>query len=533
MVMARGQVTQGTSNSQTNSAYGLPNISSTNVPATISAFATSINEWRSIYFTGSAHYALMGKYMFDLSARLDGSTKFGSNQRWGLFPAFSLRWNISDEEYMKAYPWLSMLSVRPSWGIVGNQPTSEYLYFSKYSSGASYNGVSSIYPANIRLSNLKWEEVEKWNLGFDLGLFQDKITADANIYYNNTTDLLMKDPTIPTSSGYSKMLYMNTGSMENKGWELNLQTSNLVKVGKFKFDLNMTFANNRNTLTNMEETILNSMNGTFDRSNGSYLSRIQLNNALGSIYGFEYAGVYQYSTYSEDEVEGVSGPNAPVVRNASGLVVTDKANNPKPMYFCYGTTAEYEFQGGDAKYVDQNNDGNINELDIVYLGSSLPKITGGFGFRLSYGRLTMNNQFNFRAGNKIVNRARMNAENMYTNNNQCMSVAWRWRVEGDETSIPRALYKTGYNWLGSDRFVEDGSFLRLNYTNFAYSVDPQLIKPLGLSQLSLNLSLNNLFILTKYSGVDPEVTYGLYSISYDDSQTPRSKSFTVGVSASF
>jgi hypothetical protein len=260
---------------------------------------------------------------------------------------------------------------------------------------------------------------------------------------------------------------------------------------------------------------------------------VQLNNALGSIYGFKYQGVYEYRDYSETEVPGVSGPSAPVVRNAAGEVIFQNDGKAKPMYFCYGTTAAYEFQGGDAIYEDINHDGTINELDIVYLGSSLPKITGGFGLRINYGRFSMNNQFNFRVGNKVVNIARMNAENMYSNNNQSMSVCWRWRVEGDKTAIPRALYNYGYNWLGSDRFVEDGSFLRLNYTQLSYSFDRKLIHHLGINQLNVYLSVNNVFLLTKYSGADPEVGYGGYSISTDATQTPRSKSFTAGVTASF
>lgn len=114
-----------------------------------------------------------------------------------------------------------------------------------------------------------------------------------------------------------------------------------------------------------------------------------------------------------------------------------------------------------------------------------------------------------------------------------MAVCWRWRVEGDETPIPRALYNYGYNWLGSDRFVEDGSFLRLNYSQFSYSVDPKVIKAYGLSQLSISVSASNLFLLTRYSGVDPEVGYGSYGIATDNAQTPRSKSFTASLTASF
>jgi TonB-linked SusC/RagA family outer membrane protein len=533
MMMVRGQITTGTSNSQSNSVYGLPNIPSTNLPGTISGFSTGVSQWKSMYYTSSAHYAYKGKYIVDFTSRVDATTKFGPSRRWGFFPALSLRWNVSDEDFMKKQDVFSMLSIRPSWGIVGNQPGSEYLFFSRYNSGASYNGEGSIYPSNIRLSNLRWERVEKWNLGFDYGLFDDRISGDVNLYTGNTTDLLMNNPSLPSSSGYSSLNVQNTGSMNNTGWELNLQTNKLIRAGKLTGDINVTFANNRNLLTSMDETILNSMNGEFNRSNGSYLTRIQLNSALGSIYGFKYDGVYQYSKYSSEEVTGVSGPNAPVVHNSDGKVIYLKNGEPKPMYFCYGSTAAYEFVGGDAKYKDINHDGNINELDIVYLGSSLPKITGGFGLRLNYGRLTMNNQFNFRAGNKVVNKGRMNAENMYSNSNQCMSVAWRWRVEGDNTTIPRALRQYGYNYLGSDRFVEDGSFIRLNYTQFSYSIDPKILKTIGLSQLSLNISMNNLFILTKYTGNDPEVGYGSYGISTDSNQTPRAKSFTAGLTASF
>ena len=193
----------------------------------------------------------------------------------------------------------------------------------------------------------------------------------------------------------------------------------------------------------------------------------------------------------------------------------------------------YEFRGGDAIYEDINNDGTIDEYDIVYLGSSLPKITGGFGLKFTYKRITWNNQFNFRYGNKIINSARMNAENMYSNNNQSAAVNWRWRAQGDIAEVPRALRSYGYNWLGSDRFIEDGSFIRLNYSQISYSVNPAILKKFYLNQLSLYVSGNNLFCLTKYSGADPEVGYGGYGIVYDNAQTPRAKSFTVGATIGF
>ena len=534
-MMLRGQMSTGSNTSQSTVTWGTPSgtIQSTAANGIIDGMSTGSGQSRSIYFTYSAHYAYKGRYMADFSIRRDGTTKFGPDKRWGNFPAFSVRWNVSREPwFQRALPWVSMLSIRPGWGLVGSQPGQEYLFFSRYANGSGYLGQTSIHPNNIRLSNLKWQEKETYNLGTDFGFFDDRITGNVELYWQFTSDLLMGNYGIPTSSGYSSFATRNVGNMENIGWEFNLNGNSIIKAGKFSADFNVTFANNRNELTKMDETCLTSLNNEWDGNNGSYLSRVELNHALGSIYGFRYKGVYQYSEYSAEEVPGVSGPNAPVVRDENGVVILDENQRTKPMMFRAGTT-NYEFRGGDAIYDDVNADGSIDELDIVYLGSSLPKFTGGFGFKLKWGRLSWNNQFNFRYGNKVVNKARMNAENMYSNNNQSRAVNWRWRVEGDITTIPRALRQHGYNWLGSDRFVEDGSFIRLNYSQISYAFAPSTLKQFGINRLSLYVSANNLFCLTKYSGADPEVGYGSYGISADNAQTPRAKSFTAGVTVQF
>ena len=537
MAFAQFQLTDGSSKSTNEVVWKLPNgIESPTADGIVGGMSTSSGQWRSVYLTFSAHYAYKGKYIADFSFRRDGSTKFGDKSRWGNFPALSFRWNISDEKFMQKLKWVNMLSIRPGWGVVGNQPGGEYLYFSKYSSGSAYNSSTSVAPSNIRLSSLKWEEKETWNLGFDLGLFNNKITADFNIYTQKTSDLLMYNRRIPTSSGYQYLNYQNVGDMRNTGWEFNINGQDIVKIGKLKASFNVTFANNKNEIIKMDETVLASLNSDFNNRNGSYLTRVQLHNAFGSIYGFRYKGVYQYSKYTPVEVEGVSGPNAPVARDAEGNVVVDKNGYTIPMVFGYESNDKsyiYKFKGGDAIYEDINHDGNINELDIVYLGSSLPKVTGGWGLKLQYGRWTWNNQFNFRVGNKIINAARMNAESMYTNNNQSTAVNWRWRIEGDNARLPRALYQSGYNWLGSDRFIESGSFMRLNYTQLTYSLDPKTIKGWGLTQLSFYLSANNLFCLTSYSGADPEVAYGGYGVSTDNARTPNARSVTFGVTVQF
>ena len=534
-MMLRGQMNSSESSSQNTTSWGLPSgtIQSSAADAIISGMSTNSGQGRSIYFTYSAHYAYKGRYMADLSVRRDGNTSFGDDKRWGTFPALSLRWNISKEPWFKkALPWVSMLSIRPGWGIVGNPPGGGYLYFSKYTYGSGYMGEGSVYPSNIRLSNLQWEQKETYNLGTDFGFFNDRLTGNVEVYRQYTSHLLMGNRGIPSSSGFPTLAYQNVGDMKNIGWEFNLNGNSIVRLGKVSLDFNVTFANNKNQITAMDETCLATLNNEFDRRNGSYLTRVELNRSFGSIYGFRYKGVYQYSEYTPEEVPGVSGPNAPVARDENNIVILDENGQPKPVMFCVGSV-DYEFRGGDAMYEDINHDGQINELDIVYLGSSLPKFTGGFGFKLRWGRLGWNNQFNFRYGNKIINKARMNVENMYSINNQSRAVNWRWRVEGDITEVPRALYQYGYNWLGSDHFVEDGSFIRLNYSQISYSLDPKIIKRWGLSQVSLYVSANNLFCLTKYSGSDPEVGYGGWGVVTDNAQTPRAKSFTGGITVSF
>ncbi len=537
MMMLRGQLTDGSSTTQNTAIYGLPSgtITSTGAEGVIgSSFSSNAGQWRSLYFTYSMHYAYKGRYMLDFSVRRDGSTKFGEDNRWGTFPALSFRWNASKEPFMKwSRKWLSMLSIRGGWGVVGQQPRAEYLYFSKYVNGNGYMGSGSTHPQNIQLKKLKWEQKTTYNVGFDFGFFNDKITANLEIYKQYTKDLLMANRAIPTSAGYTALAYDNVGKMENTGWEFNINTNNLIKAGKFGVDFNVTFANNKNVITEMDETCLRVMNTDFSRTNGTYQTRVELDKPFGSIYGFRYKGVYQYTEYSDEEIKGVSGPNAPVVRDENGVVIKDNKGYTKPMMFSYGTSSEYEFKGGDAIYEDVNHDGNINELDIVYLGSSLPKITGGFGVKFRWGRWTWNNQFNFRYGNKIINANRMNSESMYTNSNQSRAVNHRWRVEGDLVSIPRALHRDGYNYLGSDRFVENGSFIRLNYSQISYSLPTKTVKKLGLNQLSFYISGNNLFLLTEYSGADPEVGYGGYGVVYDNAQTPRSKSITGGVTIQF
>ena len=534
---------------------------------------------QSLLYNGHVSYK-DGRYNFSFSLRADGDSKFGPENKWAYFPGLSARYNISDEPFMTKIKgnWLSMLGLRASWGVNGKAPSSNYLFYNTYQTSAGEYGGGGLLsggtsqPAGkldgLKLDDLRWEKTTSYNLGFNLGLLNDKIEVDFDYYHKETRDLLMSSVSIPSMVGYGTLSYMNVGRMDNDGWEMNFTAKNIVKKGKFSMDFSFNVAQNANMLKEMDASVLESLNTNYNRytdgktaspwditQRGAWPLRVQLNNPLGSIYGFRYKGVYQYTyaylenlrrennwdaaTY-ESEINRMldEGKTFPVVRDANGHVLMDAQGYPKRAVFNYtnsnGTEeTTYTFDGGDAIYEDINHDGQINELDIVYLGNSLPKVNGGFNLTFKYGRWSLKARFMYRFGNKVVNIARQNLEQMFNTYNQCATVNYRWRKDGDVTPIPRAMYNTAYNFQASDRYVEDGGFVRFQNLQLAYNFDKKVIKKLGLNQLQVYGSMNNLYVWTKYSGVDPEVSPQGYGVAADASQTPRSKQFTVTLNVGF
>ena len=548
MALARFELNSGSSTSQSLDKSGAPTgIETTQGGGRITGLSSNYSQNRSMYYTVSAHYAYKGRYIIDGSLRADGTTKFGPNNRWGFFPSLSLKWIISDEPWMEpTKKWLSMFAIRPSWGRTGQQPGQDYLYTSKYGSTNRYLDMQSMKPNNIRLTDMKWEIHESWNGGIDLGFFNDRLTLTIEGYSQTTTDMLMSNFRIPSNAGFSSLPYSNNGKMRNTGWEFHINTNRIITIGKkFWVDMNANFGNNRNELLELDENLLDNLNTSYTFENNKTLQRVQLHNPLGAIYGFRYKGVYthNYSTFKnmtpEERAQFLAeGKTAPVAMNDKGEVIVDGKGDPVRMMFNYtndATGRNYRFNGGDAIYEDVNNDGQINALDIVYLGSSLPKLTGGFGFNITYGDWRLSTQFTYRFGNKIINQARLNAEAMIGNDNQSQAVNYRWRKEGDVTSIPRAMYgnNSNYNTLISDRFVEDGSYLRMGYAQLNYNIRRKYAQALGVNRISLYVSANNPFVWTKYSGVDPDISSGGYAPATDGNQTPRSRSYTLGLTVEF
>lgn len=563
MMLGRWELTSGTSYGQNVSERKLPlGAQSPTLPAEISNMSTSNGEWRSMAGVFSTHLSYKGRYNADFTVRADGTTRFGDNNKWGYFPGMSVRWNISDEPWMKwSRKVLSMLAFRPSWGVNGRTPSSEYLQYAKYAAGSQYGNGNTLLPSTrvdgLQLSDLKWEKTTSWNLGANLGLFDDMIEADFNYYYKKTKDLLNPGVAISSQTGYTTLAWKNIGSMENKGWEFNITAKKFIKAGKFSMDASFNVAQNFNKITEMDQTVLDGINEDWSAdSRGKYFKRIQVGNALGSIFGLRHKGVYQYSyDYLENlrrqgyVMEGnekimirdnndlvdylnnrflPAGKTAPIALNRDGKVITGADGKPLRMTYNSKDGGEtYKFDGGDVIYEDVNHDGTINSLDMVYLGNSNPKFSGGFGFTFRYGNWSLRTNFVYRTGFKVVNFARMGVEKMYDTTNQSTAVNWRWRKNGDMTEIPRALYNYGYNWLGSDRYIEDASFLRFSYVSLSYDVPKKFLKSLGLNTLRFDLSGQNIFVWSKYSGTDPEHANNGWNFASDSSQTPRSKSFTL------
>ena len=588
--MFRFEMNVRNSSSQNLGLWNVPTgITDPTVVALLQAAGAGNSERRSHSFMEQVHYSYKSKYSLDLTVRTDGSSDFGRNHKYGTFPSVGVRWNIIDEPFMsKTKPFISMLSFRPTWALNGNLGgAGGGNQYNRYSNAGKYNGHTVVNPENLSLTNLQCQTTEKWNFGFNLGLLDGLLNFDLDLYYNRTRDLYVTDLPIPAANGFSQLASINGGVMTNKGWELNMSTGKFAKIGKFSMRLRGNINQNFNNIEEMNPLILEGYNGdkNWEPTNFNWNQRVQVNNAWGSIYGLKSKGVYKYdydhngytsaswSAYGYNEVDASGnvlasaaeaaargtgydkagnrintaaaaqrrGENytCPIAYDSNGNMLTDAKGNPLPMYYCYTEGSKYQFQGGDAIYEDINHDGNIDRYDMVYLGNSNPKWYGGFGINLYFGKFELNASFNFRIGNQIVNGARAEYEAMTTNNNQSFATTWRWRKNGDETEIPRALTGqkgySSYNSLASDRYVENGDYLRLQYIQLKYNFDGKApwMKTLGIKSMYLAANINNIFCLTKYTGVDPEISIGGYGVAKDNSKTPRPKSFNCSVNVTF
>jgi TonB-linked SusC/RagA family outer membrane protein len=480
---------------------------------------SDLGQYREAGYIFNLRYSYKDKYVINPGFRYDGSSEYGLANKWGFRPIISVAYFISEEPFMERFNWLNDLKFRASYGQVGKNPGNVLESYSLYVGGDRYMDITGVKPKNIQLFNLTWELLEKYNVAMDLYAFNNRLSATVEYYTDITRGVLQKEYKIPSSTGYDYLQYFNDGIIENSGFEFQMN-ANILKMNNVDFDVDFNFAINRNKIIEVPDNIKEDDVNMLE--NGKYATNIIEGGGVHSYYGYIYDGVF---ATSEDAL----------AKDENGNTLVDPWGNA--LYLRHDNAAGYIFKGGDAQYRDINYDGLINEYDVVQLGKPYPDFHGGFGCKLVlFKDITMRASFHYKIGHDIVNEAKMELENMHKKSNQAVSVNRRWRQEGDVTDIPRALYNLGYNYLGSSRFVEDASFLKLRFVSLAYDLPDKWLERTFIKDMNVFLTMYNLYTWTDYTGQNPEVSVATKDIRYigkDDSKTPPSRDISFGLNVKF
>lgn len=482
-------------------------------------------ENRSVSGVLNVNYKFKDRYGLTANLIDEGNSAFGASNRWGNFAGLATFWRFSSEPFLKnCENWLSESKVKASWGLTGTAPEDPYKRYGLFvtSSPSYYISNPGVVPGNIQLDNLRWQSTTSTDLGLELNLFKDRVYIEGTLYKKVSTDLLFGDEwngyAIPNSSGFTELGYFNGGEMKNTGWEL-MSSFKVIRTKDLLVQVDFNISQNINGFTKLPQNY-NTEKATV-LTNGKYPQRIQEGEPIGSFFGLRYQGVY------------ASDADA-VATGADGTKLYDGDHNPIPMTF----NGTYIFRGGDAKYEDINHDGVIDLNDVVYIGNSNPKVMGGFGTSFRYKQFDLNFQFTYRLGYDIINMTAMNTQGMNDKNNQSKAVLSRWRVQGQNEPglLPRAYMDNPANNLGSDRYVESGSFVRLNSVKFGYNLSQVLCQKFGIQSANIAVSARKLLTFTNYSGQDPEVGQDAsdpFWIGADKANTPPPRTLTLSLSVAF
>lgn len=460
----------------------------------------SKSDWSLLSFMGRANYTFDNKYLLTATIRRDGTSRIAKKNRWGTFPSFSAAWRASEESFFPTNDWVSDVKLRAGYGVTGNQaPLSNYAHITRMKTGQYvFNGneVSTIYPLVMPSPNIKWETVKQANVGFDVALVKQRLNLTFDAYIKNTTDMLVP-MAVPITSGYSdtSVPMINAGKMQNKGWELTISSQNMKGDFEWYTDFNVSF--NKNKVKKLND-------GTplgFNTINMSFAQRHVEGQPGGSFYGFVTDGLFQ----NWDEV--------------NNYALQQQGADP------YTSTAP-----GDIRFKDLNNDGVINDDDRTLIGNPSPEWTFSMNNTFAYKNFDLEVFLQGVAGNDILNGNRIWQEGMSVIQNQTTKVLNRWTGEGTSNSVPRAVFSDpNQNTRLSDRWVENGSYLRLKTLTLGYTLPQKLTERMYLSNVRFYFSGHNLLTLTKYSGFDPEVSVG----GVDLGTYPVTRNYSFGVNVSF
>lgn len=475
------------------------------------------NEDKRLSAFGRVSYNFEERYLLNATFRADGSSRFAPGNRWGYFPSLSAGWVISDEAFMQDIaPWLNSLKMRASWGQVGNQRVEFFQYLTPITftytnyTFSDEEGVLTpgVYPSRLANPDVKWETSEQTDIGFDARLAGGRVSASVDWYNKTTKDWLVPAPVLASAGADAP--YINGGDVKNNGVEVALSYNG--QIGEVDYSISANGAYNKNEVGNIptEDGIIHGKTGQlFDNSSEFY--RAQSGYPIGYFWGLKTDGIFQ----TEEEVNSY------------------RSNE--------GTLIQKDAQPGDVRYVDRDGDGTISDKDKTMIGNPSPDFTYGLSISAKYKNFDLFIQASGVAGNQIVQSYRNHA-NQYSN--YTTAILDRWHGPGSSNSMPRVT-ENGNNWAKfSDLYVHDGDYMRLNNLTLGYNLKPLLKNADFVNQLRIYASALNLFTLTRYTGMDPEVGFGIdedsdveerdaFTSGIDLGYYPRPRTFMIGLNVKF
>lgn len=488
-------------------------------------------------FFGRVNYIFANKYIITASVRADGSNVFMKGNQWGYFPAASLAWKLKEEKFLKDVNWLDELKLRVGYGLSGNNRITSYLWANFYNINANNGYVfgTSVTPgAAVSTTqanpDVKWEATISKNAGIDFEFFNGRLYGSADAYITDTKDLLVLAK-VPFP-GYSNQ-FQNSGKTRNKGLEFTVGGV-VVNKENFTWKMDANISTNKNTILSLGSSVRQGVDSYLVQSGGiggfDFIAKV--GSPVGTYYGYVTEGRYEIGDFNY---------------NPTTQVYTLKAGVPSSSAIALGAKA---VQPGDLKLKDLNGDGQITDADRTELGSAQPKFYGGFNQTFRYRNFDMSLFFNFSVGNKVYNANKIEntTQYLYRDNNMAAEVADRWRwfdSNGVKVNDPTALAALNANttmwtpptgqYILHSYGIEDGSFLRLNNVTIGYTLPKGSLEMIGVKNFRLYATVNNLFVITGYSGYDPEASTRRNPLTpgVDYAAYPRSRFFVTGVDITF
>ncbi len=425
----------------------------------ITAGTSTLTKYSFLSYFSRVNFDYKAKYLFTVSGRIDGSSRFGKNNRYGVFPAASVGWVLTKEDFLSASNLISFLKIRTSYGLTGNAGIGNFGHLGLYGTG-SYNSLSGLLPTQIPNADLGWESTQQLDFGIDYGLFKNRISGEIDYYIKQTNDLLLNVP-VPATSGYNTQI-QNIGSVSNKGFEFIINTNNIT--GKFSWNTSFNFSYNKNEVTDLGGQ------KSIDNGSARYMNIVKVGEPIGVFYGAEYAGV-------------------------------DPANGDALWY-----VNTQDAEGNVTDHITTTND--FTDANFIVLGTPTPDLLGAITNTLGFKGVELAFTFQGVTGNKIhlIGDQWMGANGVWYDN-QLKSQLVSWKQPGDLTNIPQARL----GWDNGDqsrnsRYLSDGSYIKLRSLSLSYEMPKNIVNKTGLDRIRIFLQGQNLLTFTKYEGWDPEVS---------------------------